>query len=284
METKLSSSSKEVIIGGGRSTVLIGERINPTGKKKLTAALQTGDMEPIRKEALEQTTAGADILDVNVGALGIDQIAVLPQTIQHIMGSVDIPLCIDTDNIKALEAALNVYKGKALVNSVTGEEKSLANVLPLIKEHRAAVVGLVQDDKGTPADSDRRVAIAHKIVDRAEALGIPREDVIIDCLAFAIGANSKAGVEVIDTIHRIKEELGVNVTMGASNVSFGMPDRDLLNNAFIATVIAAGATCLIVDVARVRPIVLAVDVILGHDPYARRYTKAYRERQKTKQI
>ena len=282
METKLSSSSKEVIIGGGRPTVLIGERINPTGKKKLTAALQTGDMEPVKREALEQALAGADVLDVNVGAIGIDQIAMLPQAIQHVMKTVDIPLCIDTDNIKALEAALKVYKGKALVNSVTGEEKSLANVLPLIKEYGVAVIGLVQDDKGTPTDSVRRVAIAHKIVDRAEALGIHREDVVIDCLAFAIGADNKSGLTILDTIRRIKDELGVNTTMGASNVSFGMPDRELLNNAFIATVIAAGATCLIVDVAKVRPIVLAVDLILGRDPYARRYTKAYRERIKTK--
>jgi 5-methyltetrahydrofolate--homocysteine methyltransferase len=282
METKLSSSSKEVIIGVGRPTVLIGERINPTGKKKLTAALQTGDMEPVKREALEQTLAGADVLDVNVGAIGIDQIAMLPQAIQHVMKTVDIPFCIDTDNIKALEAALKVYKGKALVNSVTGEEKSLANVLPLIKEYGAAVIGLVQDDKGTPTDSVRRVAIAHKIVDRAEALGIHREDVVIDCLAFAIGADNKSGLTILDTIRRIKDELGVNTTMGASNVSFGMPDRELLNNAFIATVIAAGATCLIVDVAKVRPIVLAVDLILGRDPYARRYTKAYRERIKTK--
>jgi len=282
METKLSSSSKEVIIGVGRPTVLIGERINPTGKKKLTAALQTGDMEPVKREALEQTLAGADVLDVNVGAIGIDQIAMLPQAIQHVMKTVDIPLCIDTDNIKALEAALKVYKGKALVNSVTGEEKSLANVLPLIKEYGAAVIGLVQDDKGTPIDSVRRVAIAHKIVDRAEALGIHREDVVIDCLAFAIGADNKSGLTILDTIRRIKDELGVNTTMGASNVSFGMPDRELLNNAFIAAVIAAGATCLIVDVAKVRPIVLAVDLILGRDAYARCYTKAYRERIKTK--
>ena len=198
------------------------------------------------------------------------------------MKTVDVPLCIDTDNLKALDAALKVYKGKALVNSVTGEERSLANVLPLIKEHGAAVIGLVQDDRGTPTDSDRRVAVAHKIVDRAEALGIHREDVVIDCLAFAIGADNKSGLTILDTICRIKDELGVNTTMGASNVSFGMPDRELLNSAFIATVIAAGATCLIVDVAKVRPIVLAVDLILGRDPYARRYTKAYRERIKTK--
>jgi len=282
METKLSTNSKEVIIGLGRPTVLIGERINPTGKKKLTAALQIGNFEIVKKEALEQTLAGADVLDVNVGAIGVDQIATLPQAIQYIMKTVDILLCIDTDNTKALEAALKVYKGKPLVNSVTGEEKSLANVLPLIKEHGAAVIGLVQDEKGTPSDSDRRVAIAYKIVNRAEALGIHREDVVIDCLAFAIGADNKSGLTVLDTIRRIKDELGVNTILGASNVSFGMPDRDLLNNAFVATVIAAGTTCLIADVVKVRPIVLAVDLILGRDPYARRYTKVYRERHNKK--
>ncbi len=282
METKVSSTSREVIIGGGRPTVLIGERINPTGKKKLTAALQCGDLELVKGEAVEQVSAGADVLDVNVGAIGVDQTVMLPRAIQHVMEAVDVPLCIDTDNIRALEAALRVYKGKALVNSVTGEEKSLTSVLPLVKEYEAAVIGLVQDDKGTPTNSDRRVAIAQKIVERAEALGIPCEDVIIDCLAFSIGADNTAGLTVLDTVRRVRDELGVNTTIGVSNVSFGMPDRHLLNNAFVATVIAAGATCLIVDVAKVRPIVLAVDLILGRDPYARRYTKAYRERIKTR--
>jgi 5-methyltetrahydrofolate--homocysteine methyltransferase len=282
METRLSSSSQEIIIGGGRPTVLIGERINPTGKKKLTAALQTGEMEPIKIEALGQVAAGADMLDVNVGAMGIDQISILPQAVQHVMKTVDVPLCIDTDNLKALDAALKVYKGKALVNSVTGEERSLGNVLPVVRQYGAAVIGLVQDEKGIPTDSARRVAIARKIVERAEVLGIHRADVVIDCLALAIGADNKAGLIVLDTVHRIKDELGVNTTMGASNVSFGMPDRELLNSAFIATAIAAGATCLVVDVAKVRSIVLAVDLILGRDPYAGRYIKAYRKRQNAK--
>ncbi len=282
METRLSSSTKEVIIGVGRPTVLIGERINPTGKKKLTAALQTGDMEAIKSEAMGQVAADADMLDVNVGAMGIDQISILPQVLQQVMKTVDVPLCIDTDNIKALEAALKVYKGKALVNSVTGEEKSLANVLPLVKQYGAVVIGLVQDGKGIAADSGGRVAIAHKIVERAEVLGIHREDIIIDCLALAIGADNKAGLTVLDTVHRIRDELGVNTTMGASNVSFGMPDRELLNSAFIATAIAAGATCLVVDVAKVRSIVLAVDLILGRDPYAGRYIKEYRKRRNAK--
>ena len=283
METRVSSVSKEVIIGEGLPTVLIGERINPTGKKKLSRAIETGDMEIVRKEALEQAAAGANILDVNVGVPGIDQTTMLPRVVQEVMGIVDVPLCIDTDDIAALEAALKVYKGKALVNSVSGEERSLAGVLPLIKDYGAAVIGLVQDDEGTPTDSGRRVAIAHRIIERAESINIPREDVIIDCLAFAIGADTKSGPVVLDSVRRIKEELGVNTTMGASNVSFGMPDRDIINSAFIAMVIATGATSLIVDVAKVRPIVLAVDLMLGRDPYARRYTQAYRERRKLSQ-
>ena len=280
IETKVSSTKKDVIIGHGRPTILIGERINPTGKKKLAESLRAGDMEYVRQEALGQVKAGADILDVNVGVLGLDQTVMLPRVVQIIMETVDVPLCIDSDSPVAIEAALKVYRGKPLINSVSGEKKSLANILPLVKAHGAAVVGLIQDDEGTPTTLEKRMAIAHRIIEKAEALGIPRQDVVIDCLAFAIGANSKAGVLVIDTIHRIKDELGVNVTMGASNVSFGMPDRDLLTNGFVASVVAAGATSLIVDVAKVRPIVLAVDLVLDRDPYAKRYIKAYRERLK----
>ncbi|MCJ7521680.1 MAG: dihydropteroate synthase [Dehalococcoidia bacterium] len=284
METKIASVTREVVIGDNRPTVLIGERINPTGKKKLAAALQAGDMELLVKEAVAQVKAGADILDVNVGVVGVDQVALLPRAVSAVMEAVDVPLCIDSDNTQALEAALKVYKGKALVNSVSGEERLLAERLPLIKEYGAAVIGLVQDDEGVPTDSERRVAIAHRIVERAEAAGIPREDVVIDCLAFAIGADTGSGITLLDTIRRIRNELGVNMTMGASNVSFGMPDRDLLNNAFIATVIVTGATCLIVDVARVRPTVLAIDLVLGRDQHARRYTQAYRERQRAQTL
>ena len=283
METRVSSSSKEVVIGGGRPTVLIGERINPTGKKKLAASLLAGDMQVVQQEAVSQVRAGADILDVNVGAPGVDQVSLLPTAVQTVMETVDVPLCIDSDDPAALEAALRVYKGKALVNSVSGEERSLTGVLPIIKEYGAAVIGLVQDDEGPPKDADRRVAVARKIVERAEAMGIPREDVVIDCLAFALGADTSSGLAVLETIRRIREELGVNLTMGASNASFGMPDRDLLNNAFVVSVVVAGATCLIVDTAKVRPTILAVDLVLGRDHYARRYTEAYRERLKAQQ-
>jgi 5-methyltetrahydrofolate--homocysteine methyltransferase len=280
METRVSSPTKEVIIGDDQPTVLIGERINPAGKKKLAEALKAGDLEIVRKEALAQTEAGADIIDVNVGTFGVDEVALLPKAVQAVMETVDTPLCLDSANPEALEAALKVYKGKPLINSVTGEEHSLKKVLPLVKKYGAAVIGLVQDDEGIPKDVEGRVSNAHKIVKGVEAAGIPRQDLVIDCLAFAVGAEPDSGAAVIETIRRIKAELGVNMTLGASNVSFGLPDRELINNAFVVMAAAAGATCLIVDVAKVRPIILAADLVLGRDKRARRYIEAYRQRQK----
>jgi len=279
MRTKLSSATKEVIIGDGLPTVLIGERINPTGKKEMAEALKAGNLEIICKEALAQVQAGADIIDVNVNTFGVDEVTMLPQAVQAVMDAVDAPLCLDCTNPKALEAALKVYKGKPLINSVTGGEQSLAKILPLVREYGAAVIGLTQDDDGIPSDSERRVAIAHKIVERAEVAGIPHEDLIIDCLCLTAGADIRAGLVTIESIQRIKAELGVNLTLGASNISFGLPDRNLLNSAFLAIIIAAGVTCPIVNVAKVRPIVLAADLVLGHDKRGRRYTEAYRQRQ-----
>ena len=277
MNTRVSSPTKEVVIGDGKSTVLIGERINPAGKKKLAEALKLGNLEIVRKEALAQAQAGADIIDVNVSTFGVDEVTLLPQAVLAVMETVDIPLCIDSANPEALEAALKVYKGKPLVNSVSGEEQSMSAVFPIVKEYGTAVVGLVQDNEGIPRDAERRVAIAHNILERAEAAGIAREDIVIDCLAFAVGADPGSGPAVIEAIRRIKTELGVNMTLGASNVSFGLPDRSVLNNAFLSVAIAAGATCLIVDVAKVRSTVLATDLILGRDNRARRYIEAYRQ-------
>jgi 5-methyltetrahydrofolate--homocysteine methyltransferase len=199
------------------------------------------------------------------------------------MDTVDIPLCIDSNNPAALEAAVRIYKGKPLINSVTGEERSLTKVLPMVKEYKAAVVGLVQDDEGIPKDGRRRVSIARKIVERAEAMGISRENIVIDCLAFAVGADTSSGLAVMEAIRTIKAELGVNMTLGASNISFGLPDRELMNNAFVAMAVAAGITCLITDAAKVRPAVMATDLILGRDNHARRYITAYRQRQKQQQ-
>jgi 5-methyltetrahydrofolate--homocysteine methyltransferase len=281
METKVASPSRQVIIGDNQPTVLIGERINPTGKKKLAEALKAGDLEIVRKEAIAQIQAGADILDVNVGTFGVDEVTLLPKAVRVVMDTVDVPLCLDSSNADALEAALKVYKGKPLVNSVTGEEQCLKRVLPLIKKYGAAVIGLVQDDDGIPKDTERRVGIAHKIVERVEAAGISREDLVIDCLAFAVGAEPSSGVAVIEAIRRIKFELGVNMTMGASNVSFGLPDRELINNAFVVMAVASGATCLIVDAAKVHSIILAADLVLGRDKRARRYIEAYRQRAKS---
>ncbi len=279
METKLTSATKEVVISNKEPTVLIGERINPTGKNKLTKSLQNSDLEIVRKEALAQVEAGADVLDINVGALGVDEVVLLPQVVQIVMDTVDVPLCLDSANPAALEAALKVYRGKPLINSVTGQENSLKKILPLIKEYGAAVIGLAMDDKGIPDDVGQRVAIAHKIVGKAEAIGISRRDVIIDCLALTVGANTKTGLVVIEAIRRVKAELGVNLTLGVSNISFGLPDRNLLNSAFITMAITMGVNCPIVDVAKMRPVILAADLILDHDEYAMRYINACRQHQ-----
>ena len=277
METKVSSHTKETIIGEGQPTILIGERINPAGRKEFQEALKTNNLEIIRKEALDQAQAGADILDICVGTFGVDESFLLPQAVQLVMETVDLPLCLDSANPKALEAALKIYKGKALVNSVTGEKRSLETVLPMIKEYKAAVIALVQDDEGIPKDAERRVAIAHKIVEKAEGTGIPRENIIIDCLISSVGADTNSASEVLKAIQKIKAELDVNITLGASNVSFGLPNRYLLNNVFIVMAMAAGATCLIADAAKTRTHIVAADLLLGHDKHARRYIGAYRQ-------
>ena len=279
METRITSAAKEVLIGSDRPTVLISERINPSGNKKLAEALRKGNLEIVRNEALGQVQAGADILDVNVSTFGVDEANLLPRVVQVLMETVQVPLCIDSTDPAALEAALKVYKGKPLVNSVTGEKHSLDGILPLVREYRAAVIGLVQDDEGVPRNKERRVSIAHKLVAKAESAGIPREDIIIDCLAGAVGADTSSGPAVIEAINRVRAELGVNQTIGASNVSFGLPDRELLNSAFIALAIGAGVTCLLTDAAKSRSVTLAVDLISGRDKRARRYIEAYRRRQ-----
>jgi 5-methyltetrahydrofolate--homocysteine methyltransferase len=279
METKLTSAAKEVIISDERPTVLIGERINPAGKKKLAESLKAGNMDIVCKEAIEQVKAGADILDVNVTVFGLDEAPILPAAVKAVMEVVDAPLCIDSANAEALRAALKIYKGKPLVNSVSGEERSLERVLPLIKEYGAAVVGLTQDDNGIPKDAATRIAIAEKIVNRAAQMGIPKEDIIIDCLALAIGADPMSAVTALQTIREIKARLGVNMTLGASNISFGMPDRIYINSSYLAMTIAAGVTCPVVDTAKVRPYILGTDLLLARDKRARRYIAAWRERQ-----
>lgn len=278
METRVSGTTKEVLITDKGPTVLIGERINPSGKKKLAEALKKGDFDFVCREAIAQVKAGADILDVNVVTTGVDEVEILPKVIKMVMEAVDAPLCIDINNPRALEKALKVYKGKAIVNSVTGEEKSLNEILPIVKEHGAVVIGLTIDDGGIPKDADRRVATAHKIIERAESIGIPRSDVIIDCLALTLGADSNAALVTLEAIRRVKKECGVNQTLGASNISFGLPERNVINQAFLAIAITTGVTCPTVDVAKVRPAILSTDLVLGRDRFAQRYIRDYRGR------
>jgi 5-methyltetrahydrofolate--homocysteine methyltransferase len=285
METILKSTGKTVTISFKKPTVLIGERINPTGKKRLAAALEEGDLTLVRQEAAAQVEVGADVLDVNVGVASLDEVDLLPKAVRLVMETVDVPICIDSANADALRAALAVHKelapeGKPLINSVNGEEARLEAVLPLVSEYRAAVIGLAMDDDGIPATAEKRLAIVHKIVERAEGMGIPREDIVIDCLALTVGADSLAGLVTLDAIRRVREELGVNMTLGASNISFGLPEREVVNRASLALAIQMGVTCPIVDAAKVRSAILAVDLVLGRDAYGMRYIRAYRQRQK----
>jgi len=283
MDTKVSSANKELVISGGGPAILIGDRINPTGRKKLTAALQAGDMEIAKQDAIAQVKAGADILDVNAGAPGVEEERVLPAVVRAVMGAVDVPLSLDSKSPAALAAALAAYKGKAIVNSVSGEDRSLAEVLPAVKRYRAAVIGLTIDENGIPPTAEQRLKIAEKIVDRAAAAGIPKEDVIIDCLTMTVATDSRAAMVTLDAIRLVKEKLGVNQTLGASNISHGLPDRDVLTSVFLALAIEAGVTCPYVHVEKVRPFALATDLLLGRDRYALRYIRAFRQRQATGQ-
>jgi len=286
METILRSAQRTVVISPEKPTVLIGERINPTGKKRLAAALAEGNLEIIRREAEAQVEAGADVLDVNVGAVEMDEVGLLPKAVRLVMETVDTPVCIDTANPEALRAALALHKemapeGKPLINSVNGEKARLESVLPLVAEYKAAVIGLAMDDDGIPPTAEKRLAIARTIVERAEALGIPREDLVVDCLTLTVGADSRAGLVTLEAIRMVREELGVNMTLGASNVSFGLPKREVINWVFLALAIQNGVNCPIVDAAKVRPAILATDLLLGRDEYGLRYVKAYRERIKS---
>jgi len=285
METVLKGTRKKVVIGEGRPTVILGERINPTGKKRLAAALAAGDLEVVRQEALAQVEAGADILDVNVGAAGVDEVDLLPRAVKLVLETVEAPIAVDTADREALGVALAMHRdvnpdGKPLVNSVNGEEASLARVLPLVAEYGTAVIGLCMDDDGIPDTPEKRLAVAAKIVERAARLGIATENILIDCLALTVGADSKAAWTTLEAIRLVHEKLGVNLALGASNVSFGLPERETINGAFLAMAISRGLNCPIVDAAKVRPYILAADLALGRDEYAMRYLKAYRQRQK----
>ena len=277
METSIKSEKKEVVISIDRPFVIIGEKINPTGRKKLAAALKDGDFEYVKQIALRQVAAGADILDVNVGVPGADEVDLLPKVAKLISETVDVPLCLDSANRDALAAALAVLPGRALVNSVNGEEASMEAVLPVIKEFNVPVIGLLMHDEGIPNDADTRVAVAGKIIERAAKLGIPAEDIVVDPLVLTVGADSGAGVVTLETIRRVKEEFGVNINLGASNVSFGLPDRHTINQAFLALAMGAGATCAITDPMKLTSIIRASDLLLGRDNFGSRYIGYWRE-------
>lgn len=282
LTTTISSATQTVEISRALPTVIIGERINPTGRKNVLAALQAGNFDVVRQDALTQVAAGAHVLDVNAGVPGADEPVLLRKVLQTVMEATDVPLCIDTANPAALEAALKTYKGKALINSTNGEERSLKAVLPLAKEYGAAVIGLCIDDNGIPATAEARLAVAAKIIERAGQLGIPLADIVIDPLTLTLGADSEAAGVTLKTIELVVKEFGVNITAGASNVSFGMPDRKYLNSAFIAMAIHEGLTCPITNplVPEVKTAILAADLVMGRDEYGMGWITAYRERQK----
>jgi 5-methyltetrahydrofolate--homocysteine methyltransferase len=280
METILTGTEETIRISLDLPTVIIGERINPTGRSWLTEQLTEGNLEVLADEAVKQLEDGAHVLDVNVGAASVNEAEILPRAIEIVQDAVGVPLCIDTADNDALEAALEVYQGKPLINSVNGEEKNLERVLPLVAEYEAAVIGLAMDDDGIPKDPQKRLEIARKIVERAESLGIPREDVLIDCLALTVSAEPDAAIITLKAIDLVREELGVNQALGHSNVSFGLPDRAVINRVALGMVIRAGVNAPIVDAAEVKQSILAADLLLGRDQYAMNYIKYYREQKK----
>jgi 5-methyltetrahydrofolate--homocysteine methyltransferase len=276
MHTTLKSDKKEITIGADKPFVIIGEKINPTGSKKLAAALLEGNLDFVQLLAERQVAWGADVLDINVGVPGMDEVKMISNVISRVSQAVDVPICIDSGNLEILAAGLNVVKGKPLVNSVNAEEKQLSGILPLVKERGAAVIGLTIDDKGIPKTPEERVAAADKIIQRAVQLGIPIEDIVIDPLVMTVGSDSKAALITLQTIELISKEFGVNINLGASNVSFGLPDRLTVNQAFLAMAIEAGATCSITDPIKLGATIRASDLLLGRDNFALRFIKHFR--------
>lgn len=279
METTLSGRGKPVRISADGPVVIIGEKINPTGRKRMQESLQSGNFDYVVSLAISQVAAGAQVLDINVGMPGLDEVALMRQVVRLVSNAVDVPLCIDSPNPEVLAAGLEVAPGKPLVNSVSGEEARLYAILPLIRDRGAAVVGLIMDDAGIPPTPEARLDVARRIMERTSALGIPPEDIVIDPLAMAVGADTAASLVTLRTIELVKLELGTNITMGASNVSFGLPERLTLNAAFMVLAIQAGLTCAITDAAKLAGPIRATDMLLGRDEYAAVYIKWFRRSQ-----
>jgi 5-methyltetrahydrofolate--homocysteine methyltransferase len=278
-ETVVSSAGKEVVIGFERPFVIIGERINPTGRKKLALQMAAGDFSQVEADALAQVAAGAQMLDVNAGIPLADEPKILADTIELVQSLTDVPLSIDSSIVAALEAGLEAYQGKPLVNSVTGEEERLEAVLPLIRKYGAAVVAISNDETGISEDPDVRFEVAKKIVERAEDHGVPRKDVVVDPLIMPVGALGSAGRAAFHLIRRLREELKVNTTCGASNISFGLPNRHGMNAAFLSMAIASGMTSAIMNPLHGEEIaaIMGADVLMGHDRDCRRWLRKFRE-------
>ncbi|MGD9871228.1 MAG: dihydropteroate synthase [Thauera sp.] len=278
-DTIISSHKKEVVIGFDRPFVVIGERINPTGRKLLAAEMAVGDFSRVISDVQAQLEAGAHMLDVNAGIPLADEPAILAQTIELVQSLTDVPLSIDSSIVAALEAGLKVYKGKALVNSVTGEEDRLETVLPLVKKYGAAVVAISNDETGISQDPDVRFSIARKIVERAADYGIPASDVVVDPLVMPIGAVRQAGRQVFELCYRLQRELKVNTTCGASNVSFGLPNRNGINASFMSMAICSGMTSAITNPlhSEIMNAIMGADVLMGHDPDCMRWIRKFRE-------
>ena len=280
MDTVLKSRSKTVTIGAQQPFCIIGERINPTGRKVFSEELRAGKLDTVAVDTRAQVEAGADMVDVNAGIPLVDESELLSNMLKLVQDTADIPICIDSSVIEALEAGLSVYEGKALVNSVTGEDDRLEEILPLVAKYGAAVIGLANDETGIPETPQQRLEIATKVVNVAGEHGIPPEDVIIDPLAMTVGADTEAVTTTLETISLIRDKLGVNMCLGASNVSFGLPQRHVLNAAFLPMAMAAGLTSAIMSTASVCvESVRAADLLLGHDPWGASWIAAHRARQ-----
>ncbi len=280
MDTVLRSRSASVTIGAQRPFCVIGERINPTGRKQFAEQLRGGDLSTVTIDAVTQVRAGADMLDVNAGIPLVDEAQLLTSMLGTVQEAVEVPICIDSSVIEALEAGLSAYEGRALVNSVTAEDERLQEILPLVAKHDAAVIGLANDETGIPETPQKRLECARKIVAAANDYGIKTEDVIIDPLAMTVGADTEAVTITLNTISLIREEIGVNMCLGASNVSFGLPQRHVLNAAFLPMAMAAGLTSAIMSTAEVCvSSVRAADLLLGHDPWGASWIAAHRARQ-----
>ncbi|MCK5135857.1 MAG: dihydropteroate synthase [Bacteroidales bacterium] len=282
MKTILKGKSTEVVIDTDGPVIIIGESINPTRRKKLVETLSQNNFEFVLELAKSQMEAGADVLDVNVGYPRVDDASLLPETVKAIQEKFDVPICLDSPNPGAIEAALKVIEGKCLINSVNGEEKSLQTILPLAKEHGAAVIGLVMDDDGITHDPEKRFRIAEKILGRAIQLGIKEEDVVIDPLAMAVSADPNACLVTLETIKLVHDRLGLNITQGASNISFGLPNRDQLNSAHMALSIWNGLTCPIANPNKITTLIRATDLIRGKDDFAMRFTEHYQKMEAVK--